>query len=99
MNSQPLQNPSPKRRFLETPANVHGHRALIDLPQFEHSADAAMLEYCSLIASQVKDGNSAMAAGFKLQGAFEHAQTFRMISETFKVSQPVISDNLPSARQ
>jgi hypothetical protein len=99
MNSQPLTNPSPKRRFLEVPANVHAHRALIDLPQFEKSADAALLEYCAALASQVKDHNTALCVGLKLQGAFEYSQTFRMISETFKVQSPVINDNLPSARQ
>jgi hypothetical protein len=98
MNTQPLANPSPKRRFLETPANVHGHRYMIDKPQFDHSSDAAMLEYCAALASQVKDHNTALCVGLKLQGAFEYAQTFRMLSETFKTPSPVITDNLPSQR-
>ena len=99
MNSQPLTNPSPKQRFHETPANIHGHRSLVDLPQFEHSNDAAMLQYCAALAQKVTDGNSAMVAGFKLQGALEFAQTFRMLSEQPRVQAPTISDNLPSERQ
>ena len=95
MNSQPINNPSPKQRFLSGPAaNVHKHREMVVSDAFEKGADAAMLQYQIALCAQAKDGNSAMAAGFRFQGALEFLQAFRLLAETPKITTLKVDDNL-----
>jgi len=88
-------NLSPKGRFLQSNDNVSRHRAMLETREFERADASAMLQYCAMIAESVKDANTALAAGFKLQGAFEHAHTFRLLSEEPpRPATPVTRDNL-----
>lgn len=91
----PTINLSPKGRFLQSNDNVSRHRAMLETREFERASDFAMVQYCAAISESVKDANSACAAGFKLQGAFEYAHTFRNLSEQpQRPPGPVIKDNL-----
>lgn len=91
----PTINLSPKGRFLQSNDNVSRHRAMLETREFERASDFSMVQYCASIAESVRDANTALAAGFKLQGAFEYAHTFRNLSEQAKVpSIPAKADNL-----
>ena len=86
---------SPKGRFLQSNENITRHRAMLETREFERASDFAMVQYCAAISESVKDANTALAAGFKLQGAFEYAMTFRNLSEQPKMpAMPVKADNL-----
>lgn len=86
---------SPKGRFLQSNDNVSRHRAMLESREFERASDFSMVQYCAFIAESVKDANTACSAGFKLQGAFEYANTFRMLGEQPKMPAPVAkNDNL-----
>lgn len=96
MNQPVNPNPSPRARFQKENGAVTAHRALLENPYFDKGADAAMLEYGSLVAQQAKDGNSAMAAGFRLQGAIEFLQVLKTLAESAPTFAPRKDlDNLP----
>lgn len=93
-------NPSPRTRFQAINGAITAHKAMLENPFFERGTDFAMLEYQRLVAEQAKDGNSAMAVGFKMEGALEFLQTLKTLAE----SAPVIirrpdTDNLPDVGQ
>ena len=97
MAQQPNVNPTPKARFQSAPQNITAHHAMIERDSFDKAADAALLQYCADMAQQTRDGNSAMAMGFKLQGALEYLQTLKLLEETGPT--PVARkdlDNLPN---
>lgn len=73
---------TPAERFRQTGNNVASHRKMVDSPEFQRAEDAAMLQYTTELATQVKDGNSAMAVGFRLLGAMELSNRMRRISES-----------------
>jgi hypothetical protein len=93
---RPQVNPSPKTRFQAVNGHISAHRSMIELPAFDRAADAAMLEYSAFTTQQNVDGNSAMATGFKLQGAREFLAVFKTLAEQFA---PTVArkdlDNLP----
>lgn len=74
-------NLSPKSRFQQSADNVSRHRALLETREFERATDFSLLQYCAALSESIKDMNSAAIAGMKLQGAFEHAHTFRNLGE------------------
>lgn len=90
-------NPSPKQRFQATPNAITKHRALLEKTEFDIAADAAMNELQLQLAMQIRDGNSAMSVGFRLQGAQEFLSTFKTLSEqvTMPAARPT-NDNLPN---
>ena len=53
----------------------------MDTTEYQRAADFGLLQYVASVATRVTDGNSAMAAGFKICGAVEILQTMRMLSE------------------
>ena len=77
----PQSNPTPKSRFLANSTYINQHRDLITSDAFIRATDVGLNHYQVLLANQVTDGNTAMAAGFKLQGALEYVQTMRLLSE------------------
>lgn len=79
---------------MQSGVRISEHRSMVSSDTFERSADSAMLQYQSLVAGQIANGNDAIAAGFKLQGALEFLQTFRLLAETPRMPMPVITDNL-----
>jgi hypothetical protein len=83
-------NASPKARFQESSQNVKEHKDLLEKNAFSKSADFAMLQYQFEQAASggVKDGNTAMMVGLKLQGAVEFLQTFKLLAETEKALPP-----------
>lgn len=94
--TQPNHNPSPKQRFQQSNDNVSKHRDLTASREFERGMDFAMLEMCSRLAATITDGNSAMAAGFRLMGAHEFAQNLKLLSEkpaTLNVKQDTHLDH------
>ena len=84
----PQVNPSPKSRFQSVPNNISNHRALIEKAEFDRAADAAMLEYQKALAAQAVDGNSAMSAGFRMQGALEFLSMFKTLAEQTQMPAP-----------
>lgn len=94
MNTQPILL-TPKGRFLQSAENISRHRAMLETREFERAADFSMNQYCASLSETVKDANTAVAAGFKLQGAFEYANTFKMLSEQApRPTAPDIRGNL-----
>ena len=87
-------NPTPKARFLENPSWVSKHRELIVSDAFLKATDYGMSQYQVLLSTQVNDGNTAMAAGYKLQGALEFLETLRQLSEPPKLMGLVVRDQL-----
>lgn len=93
-------NPSPRVRFQAIPNAITQHKALLEKPEFDRAADYALMEYNRLTAEQVRDGNSAMAMGFKLQGALEYLQTLKTLAEAAPVMMARKDlDNLPDVGQ
>jgi len=93
----PNVNPRPKARFQKVNGNITAHRALIELDAFDRGSDAAMLEYQRLLAEQTVDGNTAMSAGFRSQGALEFLSVFKTIAEQVQMPAPRRDpDNLPN---
>lgn len=95
MNNQPITNKTPKVRFMETAANIHKHRALVDSEDFQRGVDFALLQYQLDLANQISDGNSAVGVGLRIKGAQEFLFTLRNLSEMPKIAGPVrVLDNL-----
>lgn len=99
--AQPVNpNPSPRARFQSVQGNITAHKALLENPYFDRGCDFAMLEYQRLLAEQVKDPNTAMSAGAKLQGALEFLQTLKTLAEAAPVMLARKDlDNLPDVGQ
>lgn len=89
-----IDNPRPKARFQLSNENVAKHRDMVDNRAFERGADFAMLEYQAELAQKE---NNPTVLGLKLVGAQEFLQTFRLLSETAKLTPPIrANDNLQS---
>jgi hypothetical protein len=88
LNRVPLKNPQPKARFQESGDNVSKHRDLVDTGEFQRAVDFGILQYVAACTREIRDGNSAMAVGFKIAGAMEVLNTIRMLSEN--IPQPQI---------
>lgn len=99
--SEPIANPSPKARFLESNVNISDHRKMVDSVAFQRACDFATLEYTALISNQNRDMNACAGTALKLQGALEFLQTFRLLSEKPlpPVSRVLTPDNLNHAVQ
>lgn len=90
-----VTNPSPKARFQMSNETVSKHRDMVGSREFERATDFALLQYAGMLATTVSDGNSAMAAGFKIQAAVEYYQTLKLLAESPKVPTPtVLNGNL-----
>lgn len=81
-------NPSPRTRFQSKPANLTNHRSMIDSEAFERASDAALAEYCLSLADQVRDGNTALAAGFRLLGAHEAFNVLKTLADPAPIFAP-----------
>jgi hypothetical protein len=93
----PTVNPSPKARFMAVASNLREHRAMIEKPEFDRAIDAAQLEYQKLLAGQAVDGNTAMSAGFRAQGAIEFIGILKTLAESVQMPAPRRDpDNLPN---
>lgn len=93
-NLAPIKNPTPREIFRESGDSVTKHRNLIDLPEFSRAVNFSLLEFQTLLAAQVKDGNSAMCVGFKLQGALELMTVMRNLAEPAPVLQRLVEKSL-----
>jgi hypothetical protein len=87
-------NQSPKAKFLESNDNISAHRKMVDTREFQRAIDYAQMEYSRLIAEQVKDGNTSMYVGFKLQGMLEFVQTLKLLSEAPQASARIVTPTL-----
>lgn len=78
----PNLNPSPKTRFRQHQQHISEHRSLIESGSFSRAADFALLEYQAQLGVQVSENpQMASVAGFKMAGAQEFLQTFKLLSE------------------
>lgn len=78
-------------------SSVREHRAMIEKPEFDRAVDMAQLEYQKLLAGQVVDGNTAMSAGFRAQGAIEFIGILKTLAESVQMPAPRRDpDNLPN---
>lgn len=96
MADKPSYNPTPKARFQSANGNITAHRGILENAFFDKSADAALLEYQKMLSGQAVDGNGAMSAGFRMQGAVEFLGIFKTLAE--QTQAPVARrdlDNLP----
>lgn len=82
-----ITNPTPKERFQSAKENITSHQSMTELPAFDRAFDSGMMEYCNMLARGVNDSQSAMSAGFKLQGAIEFAAQVKNLSEQHTVFQ------------
>lgn len=73
---------------------IDGHKHLIELPSFEFGIDAALLQYTASLTQGQLDPNTAMAAGWKIQGAHEFVLQLKMLAETMKPPVPRVMESL-----
>lgn len=94
--TQPVrtENISPRTRFQQSGVRLSAHRDMITSDAFRLAADAALLQYAADIGQQTKDGNAAMASGFRMLGAQELIQVMRQLGDTTPTIRSVINDNL-----
>ena len=99
MPTRPPYNPnaSPKARFTEVESHVREHKALVESDEFIRGADTALLQAQQMWSDQVKDGNTAMVAGVKLQGALEFLTQFKLLAESAPRLAVVPQNNLSGA--
>lgn len=90
----PVKNPTPRNQFRESADNISKHRKLVDSPEFVRAVHFALLEYQAMMASQTKDGNSAVACGFRNQGAIEFVGVLRTLAESESPFPPIVDRNL-----
>lgn len=87
-------NASPKARFISNPRAISEHRQMVDSAAFSVGCDSALLQYQVLLSEQTKDGNTAMANGFKMQGATEVIAILKTISESSPIAPRRTTENL-----
>lgn len=87
-------NPSPKVRFREMGDSISRHKALLESRELERGLDFALLQYQVEVSSQIKEGNSAMAAGYRILGAQEFLSVFRTLTVVPLTPTPRAEDNL-----
>jgi hypothetical protein len=80
-------NLTPKQRFQLQALAINEHRDMVVSRPYQSSVDFGLLEYVNELADDVKDGNSAAAVGFKLQGAVSIIRTMKSLSETPQVTK------------
>jgi hypothetical protein len=78
-------NPTPKERFKAGKGNTAKHLDLVDSDDFRRSLDFSQLEYCRQVGASVNDNVTAMAAGYKLQGAMEAFRTLLTLADAMPV--------------
>lgn len=88
------ENITPKQRFQRSGLKLSNHRDLVASESFIIGAETALLEYQAKITSQITDGNTAMAAGFRLMGAQELVNCIRNLADTVPNLKTVVNDNL-----
>lgn len=86
-NLIPIKNPSFREQFRETANHITAHRDLVDSPAYTRAVHFGLLEFQSFLSGQVRDGNSSVAVGYKLQGAFELLSIMRNLAEPAPVLQ------------
>lgn len=91
-----LPNPNPKTRFLtHSPAHtISKHREMVDSEAFQKAVDFSLLQYQADLSNQIRDGNTAATAGFKMQGVIEFMGILRNLSETPTPPRRESTDNL-----
>lgn len=94
IQSPPSFNPSPKQRFRERANNIALHKDLLALPEFERAIDFAVLEYHRKVSAEIKDTNSALAAGYKMQAVTEFLDVLRTLTEFRVPIGQMVNDNL-----
>lgn len=93
-NQAPLNNPSPKTRFLQNPSHVHKHREAMVSDVFERASDLATIQHMAAVTQNVVDDATAAAAGWQIKGALEYLLTLRMLGEVPRIVKPADTDNL-----
>lgn len=87
-------NPSPKTRFHLSADNLKKHRDLVDSNEFQRGADFALLQYQAQLSLQPVEMAGAAANHFKMTGALEFLQAFRLLAEVAPRASVVDNDNL-----
>jgi hypothetical protein len=90
----PIQNETPKARFLKSKERIEAHRFIISHPQFDNSIDTALLEYQSEL-SRGGDVNNAGARHFQMAGALAFVSHLKNLSE---IVEPVRAPTGPQLR-
>lgn len=86
---------SPKTLFQQNPMFVTQHRSMLELPTFDRSTDAALLEYQARLAAEVSENPQLAAfAGLKACGALEFLRTLKMLGVLPTVVRHETSGNL-----
>jgi len=81
LREAPVHNPTPKLHFQQSGTRISNHRAMVTSDAFNSGANFALLEYQRVLTGQIRDGNTAMAAGLKMQGALEFLDTLRQLAD------------------
>lgn len=72
---------SPRERFQSVAKNLVNHQEMVDAPSFDTSADIALCQYAVDLGKSVMNAETALAAGYKLQGAVRLLSTFKTLAE------------------
>lgn len=87
-------NPSPRQRFQLKAENIRAHRAIIEKDEFQRSLDHALMQYQLMLVVDAKDGNSAAAAHYKMQGVLEFLHQFKYLAEQVVPERRKLPDQL-----
>lgn len=94
-NQTPLNNPSPKERFIQHASDVHHHREAMVSDSFERASDLAMLHHMARVTQNVgTDATADAAAANQIKGALDYLLTLRMLGEVPRITKPSDTDNL-----
>jgi hypothetical protein len=90
-----------KDKFLENPANITNHRAVVDSHAFQCGMDTALIEYARRLGEDSsKNPNLSGANGMKMAGVNEFLIIFVALSEKMTAPPQVrIMDSLPDETQ
>jgi len=75
------KNPTPKEVFQSQKDNLSGHNRMMEGFSFEQGLTFAQLQYFRSLGNKVTDSASALAAGYKLQGAIGFIAELRLLAE------------------
>ena len=90
-----ISNPTPKKRFTDSPANISKHRDMIASGAFERAVDFALLQYQSQLSQiDLVNLNLAASAHLRMVGAQEFIQVLRNLCESVTVQPRVNLDVL-----
>lgn len=88
------RNLTPRQRFQLNQKAISAHRDLVGGIAYSYAIDTALLQYQHELSNSIRDQQSAMAVGYKIQGAQELVQKLWELGVLQEPTPPMVQDNL-----